>query len=258
MSDNGPQFISKEFQEFSEKFQFHRVTTSPSNGKADSAVKQAKRILRTCKASGNDVYLALLGVRNTPQTIHKTSPAQRLLNRRTKSTLPVSEKLLRPKINKKVDERIRKRQETQKKYHDRGAKELSTFRLGEMVRLQPTHGNEKKWKRGKILRQVGIRSYEVQCKVYTYTRNRKFLRPSRATTFSDDKYSDEEEPDRPGTESAVPTPPTPETNDDDAHPTILAKGHIAEPNRGATGTNDATRTRSGRVVKQPSRLGINT
>ena len=262
VSDNGPQFISKEFQEFSEKFQFHHVTTSPyhhqSNGKAESAVKQAKRILRTCKASGDDVYLALLAIRNTPQTIHETSPAQRLLNRRTKSTLPVSEKLLQPKINKKVDERIRKRQETQKKYHDRGAKELSTFRPGEMVRLQPTHGNEKKWKRGKILRQVGIRSYEVECKGYTYTRNRKFLRPSRATTFSDDNYSDEEEPDRPGTESAVPTPPTPETNEDDAHPTILAKGHIAESNRGATRTSDATRTRSGRVVKQPSRLGINT
>ena len=233
VSDNGPQFISKEFQEFSEKFQFHHVTTSPyyhqSNGKADSAAKQAKRILQTCKASGDDVYLALLAVRNTPQTIHETSPAQRLLNRRTKSTLPVSEKLLQPnyKINKKVDERIRKRQETQKKYHDRGAKELSTFRPGEMVRLQPTHGNEKKRKRGKILRQVGIRSYEVECKGYTYTRNRKFLRPSRATTFSDDNYSDEEEPDRPGTESAVPTPPTPETNEDDAHPTILAKGRIA-------------------------------
>ena len=61
-------------------------------------------------------------------------------------------------------------------------------------------------------------------------------RPSRATTFSDDNYSDEEEPDRPGTESAVPTPPTPETKEDDAHPTILAKGHIAVPNREATGT----------------------
>ena len=120
VSDNGPQFISNEFQEFSEKFQFHHVTTSPyhhqSNGKAESAVKQAKRILRTCKASGV--------VRNTPQTIHETSPAQRLLNRRTKSTLS-------------------------------------------------------------CIRKV-------------------------APTFSDDNYLDEEEPDRPGTESAVPTPPTPD------------------------------------------------
>ena len=165
--------------------------------------------------------------------------------------------MLQPKINPKVNERIRKGEETQKKYHDRGAKELSTLRPGEIVRLQPTHGNEKKWKRGKILRQVGIRSYEVECKGYTYTRNRKFLRPSRATTFSDENYSDEEEPDGPDTESAVTAPPIPEINEDDAHPTILTKGHIAESNREATETGDATRTRSGRVVKQPSRLGIN-
>ena len=148
VSDNGPQFVSKEFQEFSEKFQFRHGTTSPyhhqSNGKAESAVKQAKRILRTSKASGDDVHLALLAVRNTP--------AQRLFNHRTKSTLPVSEKLLQPTINPKVNERIRKRQETQKKYHDQGAKELSTLRPGEMVRLQPTHGNKKKWTgRDKIL-----------------------------------------------------------------------------------------------------------
>ena len=75
------------------KFQFHHVTTSPyhhqSNGKAESAVKKAKRILRTCKASGDDIYLALLAVRNTSQTIHETSLAQRLLNRRTKSTSKV-------------------------------------------------------------------------------------------------------------------------------------------------------------------------
>ena len=148
MSDNGPQFISKEFQEFSEKFQLHHVTTSPyhhqSNGKAESAVKQAKRILRTCEASGDDAYLALLAVRNTPQTTHETSPAQRLLNRRTKSTIPVSETLLQPKINKKVDERIRKRQETQKKYHDRGAKELDPEKWSVYSQRTATKRNGKK------------------------------------------------------------------------------------------------------------------
>ena len=58
VTDNGPQFISEEFQEFSTKYGFEHVRTSPyhhqSNGKAESAVKQAKRILRACKASGED------------------------------------------------------------------------------------------------------------------------------------------------------------------------------------------------------------
>ena len=93
VTDNGPQFISEELQKFSAMYQFEHTTTSPyhhqSNGKAESAVKQAKRLLRTSDTSGDDVYLALLAVRSTLQTIHNTSPAQRMLNRRTKTPLPI-------------------------------------------------------------------------------------------------------------------------------------------------------------------------
>ena len=80
VTDNGPQFISDDFRDFSMKHQFEHITTSPyhhqSNGKAESAVKQAKRIIRTCKSSNDYIYLALLAHRNTPQTTHETSPAQ--------------------------------------------------------------------------------------------------------------------------------------------------------------------------------------
>jgi hypothetical protein len=102
VTDNGPQFISDNFRDFSMKYQFDHITTSSnhhqSNGKAESAVKQAKRIIRTCKSSNDDIYFALLVFRNT-QTNHETSPVQRLFNRRAKTPLPVSEKLFQPKIN---------------------------------------------------------------------------------------------------------------------------------------------------------------
>ena len=39
---------------------------SQGNGKAESAVKEAKKILRKCRASGSDAFLALLDHRNTP------------------------------------------------------------------------------------------------------------------------------------------------------------------------------------------------
>ena len=165
MTDNGPQFTSEEFQKFSATYQLEHTTSSPyhhqSNGKAESAVKQAKRLLRTCDTSGNDVYLALLAVRNTPQTTHNTSPAQRMLNRRTKTPLPIGEQLLQPTINPHADECIRERQARQRKYYDHGARHLSPLKDGEAVRLQPTQIGTKIWKKGKVLRKVGIRSYEA-------------------------------------------------------------------------------------------------
>ena len=81
---NGPQFDSKEFREFGTRYGFNHVTTSPyhhqSNGKVEVAVKAAKKIVLKCKASNDDPYLALLALRNTPQQLRETSPAQRILN----------------------------------------------------------------------------------------------------------------------------------------------------------------------------------
>uniref|UniRef100_A0A8C7Y8Z2 Gypsy retrotransposon integrase-like protein 1 n=1 Tax=Oryzias sinensis TaxID=183150 RepID=A0A8C7Y8Z2_9TELE len=86
-SDNGPQYSSTEFASFSQKWDFKHKTSSPgypqSNGKAESAVKTAKRLMRKAKLAGQDPYLALLDHRNTPTQGLDTSPPQRLLSRRT-------------------------------------------------------------------------------------------------------------------------------------------------------------------------------
>ncbi len=91
VSDNGPQYDSNEFQAFAQSYGFKHTRTSPhhpqSNGKAESAVKQAKKTLQMTRESGTDYYLALLNVRNTPQEGHNSSPAQRMMNRRTRTTL---------------------------------------------------------------------------------------------------------------------------------------------------------------------------
>ena len=256
VTDNDPQFISDDFRDFSMKYQFEHITTSPyhhqSNGKAKSAVKQAKRIIRTCKSSNDDIYLALLAHRNTPQTTHETSPAQRLFNRRTKTPLPVSEKLLQPKINPQANKRIQQRQQLQKKYHDRGAKELSPLRKGEVVRLQPTRIGEKKWKRGIVVRKAGIRSYEVQCKGYTYTRNRKFIRRSRLPAEFGSDNADEEMSDMSEAEENVSVPTDNDLPQENPQPAHL------ERNETSTETSSTSKTRSGRLVKKPDRPGIDT
>ena len=49
MTDNGPQFISNEMNQFSSAYGFHHVTSSPhyhqSNGQAELAVKTVKSLL---------------------------------------------------------------------------------------------------------------------------------------------------------------------------------------------------------------------
>ena len=62
----------------------------------------------------------------------------------------------------------------------------SPLKDGETVRLQPTQIGTKIRKKGKVLRKVGIRAYEVQCNGNIYTRNRKFLKRSTPESESGD------------------------------------------------------------------------
>ena len=60
ITDNGPQFTSKEFALFSKSWDFEHQTSSPgnskANGKAESAVKTAKRIIQKALDAGNEPY----------------------------------------------------------------------------------------------------------------------------------------------------------------------------------------------------------
>ena len=110
VSDNGPQFVSDEFNNFCRKWDIEHYTCSPynsrANGKAESVVKTAKRLLRKSMESKSDPYLALLDHRNTPSQGLITSPAQRLMSRRTKTLFPTALELLKPAL---IDVRHTKR-----------------------------------------------------------------------------------------------------------------------------------------------------
>ena len=66
VTDNGRQFVSSEFQNFADKWNFVHTTSSPyfpqSNGQAERAVQIAKRILQQ-----EDSFLALLSYRTKQQ-----------------------------------------------------------------------------------------------------------------------------------------------------------------------------------------------
>ena len=86
-----------------------------SNGKAENAVKIAKKILQKSLDSGEDPYLSLLAWRNTPSKGFDSSPAQRLISRRTRTLLPIKKDLLKPKILKNVESQLQKKKKLFKK-----------------------------------------------------------------------------------------------------------------------------------------------
>jgi len=84
-NDNGPQYVSEEFRNFSSKWGFKHTTSnqyySQSNGFAEINVQIVKRILEKAKMSNTDPYLAILNFRNTPFD-ERGSTAQILISRR--------------------------------------------------------------------------------------------------------------------------------------------------------------------------------
>lgn len=98
-SDNGPHIISYTMSKFTRKCGTNQKTISPQNSKAndnvESPVKTAKNMLRKTEHGGEDQYLPLLNIRNTPTQGTTTSPAQRMC-RRTKTIVPIVVSLLKP------------------------------------------------------------------------------------------------------------------------------------------------------------------
>ncbi|XP_041472558.1 uncharacterized protein K02A2.6-like [Lytechinus variegatus] len=180
VSDNGPPFSSREFAEFAKKLGVEHNTISPynskANGKAESAVKTAKRLLTRCKDTGDDVDLALLNIRNTPTQGIQSSPVQRFMGRRTRTLIPTSTRLLAPDRNPQADlERLKESQKRQAKYFNRDTRKLKDLSPGAVVRVKPFN-NDKKWKKAVILKKLDDRSYEVRCEGQVLRRNREHLR----------------------------------------------------------------------------------
>ena len=122
VTDNRPQYCCREFTEFSREWEFKHVMSSPrhakSNGKAESAVKVAKKIFKKAHRDNKDLRLALLDQRNTPTQGVNSSPVQRLMSRRTCTQLPVSANLLYPRVEEGVKEKLKGKRQTAKSYYD--------------------------------------------------------------------------------------------------------------------------------------------
>ena len=124
ITDNGPQFSSDEFRQFSKDYNMEHRTSSPlypqSNGMAERPVQTVKTLLKKAIHDKKDPYIALLDYRNTPLSECLGSPTQRLMGRRTRTLIPTTDNLLKPKtINPRtVQNELQKRKAIQKYYYD--------------------------------------------------------------------------------------------------------------------------------------------
>ena len=180
-TDNGPQFASKQFAEFAKKWRFDHRTSSPhyprSNGQAEAAVKVAKSILRKVQHEKSDVYMALLDYRNTPRTTTGLSPAEVLLQRKTRSATLLPQPLTASPAENTAHSNKTKRQAVIKKHHDKTAAPLPPLPRGRCVWYARWNGDRENWARGKIIDTNG-RSYIITAENgATYRRNRVQIRP---------------------------------------------------------------------------------
>ena len=177
ITDNGPQFVSTEFHDFSKAWLFEHQTSSPryprGNGLAEKGVGIAKKLMKNAKDDKESPYVLFLEYRNTLLDCGY-SPAQLLIGRRTKPFVPITSKALQPhQIDpKKVRLSVNRSKGKQKQNYDKSSKVLKPLCINDAVRIQLG----KIWKPAKVLKKLGERSYLVQTRDgSTYRRNRLHL-----------------------------------------------------------------------------------
>jgi len=125
VSDNGPQYSSKEFKDFTESYGIEHLTSSshypPANGSSECIVQTVKNILTKCDEEG-DSYLALLSYRDTPIHHHLRSPAELLTNRKFRTLLPMSNCESLTADSGQVKEQLKRQQDRYRHYYNRKAK----------------------------------------------------------------------------------------------------------------------------------------
>ena len=90
-----------------------------------------------------------------------SSPAQGFLNRRTRTLLPVTAKLLTPQGEayiKHNHEKILPKASKSKQGYDKTAKDLKPLDEGDTVRKEPYRFGDNKWQKGVICEKLDVRS----------------------------------------------------------------------------------------------------
>ena len=223
------------------------ITSSPtyyrSHGLVERCVQIVKQMLRKSRESGDDSFQALLELRNTPLSGIGYSPAELLMSRRLRTMVPVLASTLSPQVVPKAREALLQRQVKQKTDYDRGTRALPHLEAGDTVRVR----SGSTWEPAQVTGTCNTpRSYDV------ITANGQQLRRNRSHLLA--------------TKEAAPSIHH-EINDDPAIQTDIGNDVTADGVQPAASSSSSSsqhaaadgtvRTRYGRTVKPPVRLGYN-
>ena len=169
VTDNGPQFISQEFEVFLKANGIQHYRSAPyhpaTNGEAEHYVQTFKQAMRAAKNDpgtlSTKLMRFLLSYHTTPNATTGVSPAELLFGRALRTRL----NLLRPDVSTKVQDK----QASQKQHHDKRSKERH-FQVGQSV-LVENNRPEPKWVVGTILEKLGDISYQVQVGTQVWKRH---------------------------------------------------------------------------------------
>lgn len=243
VSDNGPHFASQTYSEFAKQWQFNHVTTSPrrpqGNGFIERQIQTIKGILKKAKQSNTDPYLAILHWRSTPITTKLGSPAQLLMSRQFKTTIPSRIHGNYEQDSEDIHEALQQRQMSQKYYFDQHAlpNQLPSLYIGQPVRIR--HPETGQWFPATVFDTTNdpksyiLKDMNGQC----IRRNRQHIRdiPVTSAITPDESFST--------------SPLKPYINQDPKHvtfkePVVHKETHVDQP----------IKTRSGRTIVKPTRF----
>lgn len=182
ITDNGTNFMNKEWRKFAEEWEFQHSTSAPhhqqANGKSEAAVKIAKRLLKKSEESGVDFWYALLHWRNIPNKIG-SSPVARLFSRSTRCGLPTSVENLMPKPVQDVPKSIEENRRKTKYHYDKTTRNLPRLETGAPVYVQLHPESTKQWTPGMVANKMNERSYMVNVDGALYRRDLVNLKPRK-------------------------------------------------------------------------------
>ncbi|XP_062590681.1 uncharacterized protein K02A2.6-like [Saccostrea cucullata] len=195
VSDNGPQYSSSVFQTFSKDYGFRHQTSSPhypqGNGEAERAVRTVKRLIR----NADDPYLALMAYRATPLK-NGSSPAELLMGRKLRTTLPENPRNYYPKwpdLERVRQVEVQYRQNQKLNFDkSRRARPLSQLNTGETVWVKGEGGGTTGTVKART--QQSDRSYIIETDNGPIRRNRRHLEPAsmlKDEVFASDTFDED-------------------------------------------------------------------
>ncbi|XP_030851766.1 uncharacterized protein K02A2.6-like [Strongylocentrotus purpuratus] len=244
VSDNGPQYASYQFKSFAESWGFEHATSSPRRPQGNGFVERQIRTIKGIMKKTSDIQLALLLWRTTPISEKLPSPAEVLMNRQLRTTLPAKLQRTQPDADD-IYNQLQERQNSQKFYFDKHARraDLPELYLGQDVRYR--NPVSRRWCPATVdTRAEGQRSYILQSPEGSYLRrNRQHIRPDH-TDQSTTEVPRGDDSNGPGDEGASSTD----------HDEQLSTPHRAFPEtRSSPGREEAPPRSPGREETPPRR-----